>query len=478
MHLNQNSLGGAWRLAAATAIPVAAVGVVVGAVVWVFWPWLSMPNWRSTLAAADSSQARTLLAAAAGRGREGIPYLAEALASGRPDVARMAAEMLHQHTRSWRKMAPEQAAQCRAELASALAERVERFAPEQLALAAELATELLARPIDDRVASAVDVAAACERIIRFAQQAAAERGDHSTNQALSERQPNTPLSAAGSNPSAQWVEPLERSDFGALSGRFARNPADRIASAGNLSTDLDELAGVVVDRADGAYLDRSGPDQASVAFEQRTRAMQWSEAPSQPKYASPVATPNRPGTLVDRQDPAEPNRRIGLGRVGPSTPWLPATPPANSASDDAGAADPAMLDTRALMHLLTATSGDRSQRAAEELRRRGFSEAELRLARQLVDPDPAVRLGLCSQLLGTEQIDPVPWLLELARDEEARVRLAALGLLATTGDPALIQHVRRLAAGDSDPRVRQLGTAVNEGPLPRAAQGGLLPAVR
>ena len=96
-----------------------------------------------------------------------------------------------------------------------------------------------------------------------------------------------------------------------------------------------------------------------------------------------------------------------------------------------------------------------SRDAAGELTRRGLSARQIALARRLIDPDPQVRRQFARLLPGEPGIDAAAWLMWLCRDPDAEVRLTAITLLATTGDPALIEQVVRLAHNDSDPRIRQ-----------------------
>lgn len=76
------------------------------------------------------------------------------------------------------------------------------------------------------------------------------------------------------------------------------------------------------------------------------------------------------------------------------------------------------------------------------------------ISRRLADPDPAVRKELAEALPSLSGVDAVPWLLQLARDKDPEVRLTAITLLATTGDPALLARLRAQALEDSDPRIR------------------------
>ena len=76
----------------------------------------------------------------------------------------------------------------------------------------------------------------------------------------------------------------------------------------------------------------------------------------------------------------------------------------------------------------------------------------------MVDPSAARRRELAETLPGLRSIDARRWLKLLAFDEDADVRLTAMTLLATTGDPALVRFVRERAERDADGRIRdQLG---------------------
>ena len=81
---------------------------------------------------------------------------------------------------------------------------------------------------------------------------------------------------------------------------------------------------------------------------------------------------------------------------------------------------------------------------------------EMEIARRLADPDPQVRKQLVRVLPQLRAVDPTAWLLRLCEDGDAEVRLEAMTLLATSGNPALLAKVRKLAWQDSNPRIRQL----------------------
>jgi HEAT repeat protein len=108
-----------------------------------------------------------------------------------------------------------------------------------------------------------------------------------------------------------------------------------------------------------------------------------------------------------------------------------------------------------VMRGLQAVDSPAAAEARAELVRRGFSEVHLKLAQQLFDPDPEVRKQLARTLPQLQSIDAGPWLLRLTQDEDAEVRLAALTLLATTGDPTMLSRVQEIARQDRDPAVQR-----------------------
>ena len=115
----------------------------------------------------------------------------------------------------------------------------------------------------------------------------------------------------------------------------------------------------------------------------------------------------------------------------------------------------AEMETVQLMQWLGRPQGPRASAARAELMRRGFTEVHLELARQLFDPDPEVRKRLARLLPAVQSVDAAPWLLWLSRDPDPEVRLAAIGLIATSGDAALWEQIEQAAREDPDPQIQR-----------------------
>jgi HEAT repeat protein len=91
--------------------------------------------------------------------------------------------------------------------------------------------------------------------------------------------------------------------------------------------------------------------------------------------------------------------------------------------------------------------------AKDALAERGFSELEILVAKQIVDPDPTVRLALAKALPNIGVNDPRPWLLWLSHDLDADVRRATVAILATNPDPALQDRLLELELKETNESV-------------------------
>ena len=118
------------------------------------------------------------------------------------------------------------------------------------------------------------------------------------------------------------------------------------------------------------------------------------------------------------------------------------------------------VDVLELMRRLRSDAEVQRATARRELLRRGFSEVDLELARQLFSPDVAARKQLALAVPRLASVDAAKWLMWLAADPQPEVRRAAITTLATTGDPGLLDRVQALARKDSDEQIQALADQI------------------
>ncbi len=375
------------------------------------------------LATIPDDRAPGLLGQATELGIAGVPVLAEALGSDRDSVALAARRILIQSLDAWQKQATIEAAQNQAALADALAARVDRFGPAAQRDAAELTSRILTWLPVRRNVDRAQMIASCEKVLRTT---------------LSE-----PL-----QPSARVVAALP-----VESGAADRRPLEVDTSMGPESAlaNLSSLPGGGL-RPELAVED----DVRQAVNVARKRPGSFFRLPpiEAPK---PLRRPDRLSAKSEVETAKRPTRDTGSAAA--RTPTTAQLAPA-----DRGDALPALpsgdlsdLETEHVMRWLRSKDRRRVARAEAELSRRGFRSVHFELARQLFHPDPQVRKDLIRALPSLMSIDAVPWMLWLSRDPDAEVRLAAITLMATTGDPALLDQVTRLARTDPDPRIQRQG---------------------
>jgi hypothetical protein len=205
-------------------------------------------------------------------------------------------------------------------------------------------------------------------------------------------------------------------------------------------------------------------------FEHLTDAID-PELPSHPTVVTETDVPSavdRTGRATALQ-PVEPSASIRMGEEGQLSPI------AKPASGQVALREPAIAvrqdgppaanlnrvsvdetDTLRLMHDLNSADDEIRGVAASELLKAGFSEVHLELAQRLTSPTADVRAAVADQLPVTPGIDAKVWLTWLLRDDSAEVRLAALAVLATTGQSDTLRRAMEIARQDRDPRIHKL----------------------
>ena len=107
-----------------------------------------------------------------------------------------------------------------------------------------------------------------------------------------------------------------------------------------------------------------------------------------------------------------------------------------------------------LIRELNSTDSTIVSQTRTELIQRGFTEFHLKFARRLFDPDPAVPQGAWHQCCQPARHGWHPGCFTFARMTIADVRLTAVSLIVTTGNPAFSERAEAIARADSDPGCR------------------------
>ncbi len=115
------------------------------------------------------------------------------------------------------------------------------------------------------------------------------------------------------------------------------------------------------------------------------------------------------------------------------------------------------LPTSELIRLLHHPNRAVQAIAEKRLRdRERFQDEHIALAYRLHHPDVEIRKGMTDALVRVPSVYPVPWLMEMLRDNDPEVRLAAVTFIATTKDKTLFQEVLDRVKKDDDPRISGL----------------------
>jgi hypothetical protein len=403
-----------------------------------YCPQVIAEHYRRQLETVPEAEAGELLAQAARLEAAGIPVLVEAMGSRRKAVAAAGHQTLLDELSRWQLLRARDSSPLLAILAESLAERADRFPPAARRDAAYLATQILLWPLDGSKADRGRVLACCEKVVR-----------------VCGGQVDGPALRDGEGADLAPEDFLAASDMG----------SDGLAD--HLDDDAPQRTGVPLPRVSalpgGGLADQSDPSLATApacesddsapktavdgpALEQPLRLL------AEPENAKSLIRPPRP-LQADKRDNSLSLRPLGFGSSGAEEgAALP------ESSSDAAPLD--LAGTLELMRQLFSPDSPAAGDARRKLAAAGFTPVHFEIARQMFDPDAAVRVALARRLPGLGSIDPVPWLECLSRDENAEVRLAAMAILATTGDPTLLSRMEQAARRDPDPAVQRLADQI------------------
>ncbi len=348
-----------WPILVAPAMAVCLIALVV----WL-WPAqdrLLVNDWRDRLATYDDSQIAGAFDQLRVIGDASISVLTELLGSERASVAEAARRTLLDETERWMLLSADEEAVKFALLTAALARHVDQFGPAARGLAARLTQQILMRPIDSTSVDRVQLLAHCDAVLLH----------------ITTRNPQS----EGQWPQAVF-DPLGEAE---PTGR--RTPVN----AATVESDLRKTApvpggGLPVETAQVPKLPAVptvGPQRTAQANSAPKRL------PMPPPGTLPIRSPQPPSSLPGSKDARRIHTGVGgashLQSAGSARAMARNTLRATQAADlNAFLAKQKPL---ALMRLLHDTNRATLETATRELKRRGLSETELRLARDLTHLD-------------------------------------------------------------------------------------------
>jgi hypothetical protein len=133
----------------------------------------------------------------------------------------------------------------------------------------------------------------------------------------------------------------------------------------------------------------------------------------------------------------------------------------NAASKQATTSEQPPDNTRELLDRWRTSRSNRLE-IEEELATRGFRPIPKRLVEQFFSENLADRLRLVDSVLTEPGVDARPWLLLLAEDENAEVRLMAVTVMATSNDKTLVEKAWQTAIRDRDSRIADLAARLRQ----------------
>ena len=427
---------------------------------------------RSELAETADEQTPAIIAQLAKLGEPGLPGLVEALGSSREQVARAAEAALWRKFDHWEQLGARTAQSRLAVLAESLAEQTPGFDKPARQAAARLADEILRWMPGGSGQRRIQIIAQCQQVLELAWS-------------------DMDVADIGTRPNEVLIDHGD-ADSGTL---HSGNSTDR-SPAGSATTLLDGNATPLAPREPAPIDPLAGVPPLAGGGLPLGPIHPQPPGPESPRVSDLRSSSDREGNRRARPIPRQPDNgeEPGLNRAphnvrplhpgprnqegkaeplrlpdGPpaSLEAMPAEPdavrraghqPNDASSPDTAKRDAEMqaLDTSRLMRYLRAEDESLAARSHAELSRRGFSAVHFELARRLTHPDPAMRIELARSLPRLTSVDPVPWLMWLSEDPRLEVRLAAIGLMATTGDPALLNRIEQMARSDRDPAVQRV----------------------
>ncbi len=419
------------RLVPALVLLVAVAAAVSLVRAWPKWQSARLASaWREDLESVDAVRIPALVDHLVDLGDPGLESLVTALASPRGEVRVHAAAAIRRLVDNWEVSDVSARSVAAGKLSALLARHVDDFAPEQRQTAATLVQQLLVWIFDDEFVDRTQLVLDCETVLL----AVDSVGDGSD--------PSSATSAARRATPAPMVDrdlaALARLPGGGLANEPAQPPRLPVAADSSPPTITGDA------REPRLLLDGRGdelpPAPLPVVHPEGTGGGPTSanvDGNNRQARANSLLRDESAATVVGFDD-----RRDDPDTDSPS--------PATQSTKLLGPTTPREMS---LIRLLRSEPTIAAE-AEYQLRAIGYGEREISLADSITHPSVDFRLRLVDGLPRTAGIRPRRWLEMMLDDDDARVRLAAIAQLATSGDAALIESLRRRALADPDPAVR------------------------
>lgn len=493
-----------------------AVGIGLGMarlIIWVDWTKWTISRCQRQLPSLSPEEAIRLLDQLGPFLPTSIPLLVQGLCDPRPQVAQAAQNQFQNLCFQWENQAWPQVCESLSLLARCLAEQKENLPPHSRAMARQLAQWILAWHPPEGSSARLQMIAHCEEVLAYLAALGptggnlAEHGPTglpkpppTASQAL---QGETSSMANSQQSSAELLAPSSRSasrvDFidalagfrlpggglpieklpGGISQQGAQPGVGFSANSASgkpASQILGKVPGSARDplhletvlrirqpmeaepfpriAASEGTLQEGNPSAGSTGWLNRpVRLPKESPAKPEGKDISPAASPGqaehrseRPRKSQAEKDPPTSSRWSEEAMVSKSS--------IASAKSPLGEEQLRQKEVRELLVLLAQGPKEDQQQVQAELARRGFGRVSKALAERLVAADPQVRLSVVRQLPALSGVESVAWLFWMCRDPDPQVRSAAVTLLATTKDPALLEALEEFLSRHPDERLR------------------------
>lgn len=355
---------------------------------------------------------------------DGTRVLVRALGSEREVVARSAGDGLHAQLDQWTALPLSESRPRVLELARLLAARVDRLDARSRSVAADLAIRILHWPVTSSSVLGPEFVTYCERVLRAVPET---QGGQTASRSV----PHQDLS-------------LNRNDSHRVPGTQDLGQALQLpladvdgAPGGNLPIEEVEIPSWPPSLATSPSREHVTGDESRLMASPNRRAPRAIFS-DKSEHEGGAASSDRPPPRqlpVDVEDDAERNyvSRMSATRQDRKL---------------------ERLSDLELIRQLTGSSSTTVSAVERELRRRGFNELQLSMARRVADPDPRIRRQLCESLAKLPT-SPGPWLFWLSYDPDPAVRRLAVSLMSTSQNPRLHRRLREMQSSETDERVRR-----------------------